>query len=168
MGLLSRGRKKLFAERLTLPMSTEMLADVDKHLKPHEVRLDFIREAIAELIGRRRTESVAYVVGTVSSEVNGHYFYSLTLKRGDDTVFSEEGFEGGSDYALNRVLDKAQTFGVSAVVFPDWEGKSIIYRKDGGRFHPYKECPPLQQSEILVQVNEIEFLATQGQRGHMQ
>lgn len=47
------GRKKLWPERLTLPVSTEMLEQIDAALKDGEVRLDFIRSAIEKELKRR-------------------------------------------------------------------------------------------------------------------
>lgn len=48
------GRKKLWPERLTLPLSTEMLEQIDGALEKDEVRLDFIRSAIERELKRRR------------------------------------------------------------------------------------------------------------------
>jgi hypothetical protein len=48
------GRKKLWPERLTLPVSTEMLEQIDAALGKDEVRLDFIRSAIERELKRRR------------------------------------------------------------------------------------------------------------------
>ena len=47
------GRKKLWTERLTLPISTEMLERLDALLDEGEVRLDLIREAIEKELKRR-------------------------------------------------------------------------------------------------------------------
>ena len=47
------GRKKLWAERLTLPISTEMLERIDRLLSRDETRLDLIREAIERELKRR-------------------------------------------------------------------------------------------------------------------
>lgn len=51
------GRKKLWAERLTLPISTEMLAQIDAMLADGEARLDLIREAIERELKRRGRKS---------------------------------------------------------------------------------------------------------------
>ncbi len=48
------GRKKLWAERLTLPLSTEMLEAIDAALEKGEIRLDFIRSAIERELKRRK------------------------------------------------------------------------------------------------------------------
>lgn len=48
------GRRKLWTERLTLPLSAEMLAAIDAALGEDEVRLDFIRFAIERELKRRR------------------------------------------------------------------------------------------------------------------
>ena len=54
------GRKKLFAERITLPLSADMLSKLDASLREGEVRLDMIRGAIAHEIERRANgQSVA-------------------------------------------------------------------------------------------------------------
>lgn len=47
------GRKKLFAERITLPLTTETLERLDTLLHEGEVRLDLIREAIDRELKRR-------------------------------------------------------------------------------------------------------------------
>jgi hypothetical protein len=47
------GRKKEFENRITLPLSAEMLAGVDAVLSDGEPRLDMIREAIDREIKRR-------------------------------------------------------------------------------------------------------------------
>ena len=47
------GRKKLWAERLTLPISTEMLERLDVALQDGETRLDLIRSAIERELKRR-------------------------------------------------------------------------------------------------------------------
>lgn len=47
------GRKKLFDERITLPLSTETLKKIDASLSHDEVRLDMIRAAIEREIKRR-------------------------------------------------------------------------------------------------------------------
>lgn len=47
------GRKKQFEERITLPLSAEMLASIDSSLQEGEVRLDLIRAAIEREIKRR-------------------------------------------------------------------------------------------------------------------
>jgi metal-responsive CopG/Arc/MetJ family transcriptional regulator len=47
------GRKKEFENRITLPLSAEMLAGVDAVLADDEPRLDMIREAIEREIKRR-------------------------------------------------------------------------------------------------------------------
>jgi metal-responsive CopG/Arc/MetJ family transcriptional regulator len=51
------GRKKLWAERLTLPISTEMLEKIDAMLAGDETRLDLIREAIDRELRRRGRKS---------------------------------------------------------------------------------------------------------------
>lgn len=50
------GRKKLFEERITLPLPASMLAAVDASLREAEPRLDMIREAIEREIKRRSKE----------------------------------------------------------------------------------------------------------------
>lgn len=47
------GRKKLWDERLTLPISTEMLERIDGLLAKDEARLDLIREALERELKRR-------------------------------------------------------------------------------------------------------------------
>jgi metal-responsive CopG/Arc/MetJ family transcriptional regulator len=46
------GRAKLFEKRITLPLSAELLAQIDTKLGEGEARLDFIRAAIQEKLGR--------------------------------------------------------------------------------------------------------------------
>jgi metal-responsive CopG/Arc/MetJ family transcriptional regulator len=50
------GRKKLYKERITLPLSAEMLAEIDAALVGDEVRLDLIRAAIAAELERRQAQ----------------------------------------------------------------------------------------------------------------
>lgn len=50
------GRKKLWSERLTLPVTTETVAAMDAALVEGETRLDLIREAIEREL-RRRTRA---------------------------------------------------------------------------------------------------------------
>lgn len=47
------GRKKEFPNRITLPLSDEMLAGIDASLSEGEARLDLIREAIERELKRR-------------------------------------------------------------------------------------------------------------------
>jgi hypothetical protein len=47
------GRKKLWAERITLPLSTEQLDRIDGALAEGQTRLDLIREAIERELNRR-------------------------------------------------------------------------------------------------------------------
>jgi hypothetical protein len=54
------GRKKLWTERLTLPLAEETVGRMDSALNKDEVRLDLIREAIErELKRRERAMGVA-------------------------------------------------------------------------------------------------------------
>ena len=47
------GRKKLWSERLTLPVTAETVAAMDAALAEGETRLDLIREAIERELRRR-------------------------------------------------------------------------------------------------------------------
>lgn len=47
------GRKKEFPNRITLPLSDEMLAGIDASLEGDEIRLDLIRAAIEKELKRR-------------------------------------------------------------------------------------------------------------------
>ena len=47
------GRKKLWTERLTLPLNEETVARIDGLLAKDEARLDLIREAIERELKRR-------------------------------------------------------------------------------------------------------------------
>lgn len=47
------GRKKLWTERITLPLTTETLERLDTLLHEGEIRLDLIREAIEKELKRR-------------------------------------------------------------------------------------------------------------------
>lgn len=51
------GRKKLWPERLTLPLTTEAVAAMDAALEDGEARLDLIREAIERELKRRKRKS---------------------------------------------------------------------------------------------------------------
>ena len=60
------GRKKQFDERITLPLSAEMLARIDASLQGEEVRLDLIRSAIEREIKRRAKAQKTEEPGTRS------------------------------------------------------------------------------------------------------
>jgi metal-responsive CopG/Arc/MetJ family transcriptional regulator len=51
------GRKKLWAERILLPLTSETLERVDAALRDEETRLDLIREAIEKELKRRKRRS---------------------------------------------------------------------------------------------------------------
>lgn len=51
------GRKKLWSERLTLPLTAETVARIDGLLVEDEARLDLIREAIDRELKRREKSS---------------------------------------------------------------------------------------------------------------
>ncbi len=51
------GRKKLWAERLTLPLATETVERMDAQLGDGEARVDLIREAIERELKRRERRS---------------------------------------------------------------------------------------------------------------
>ena len=48
------GRKKLWTERLTVPLNEEQVARMDSALREGEARLDLIREAIERELKRRK------------------------------------------------------------------------------------------------------------------
>lgn len=48
------GRKKLWTERLTLPLNEEQVTRMDAALRDDETRLDLIREAIERELKRRK------------------------------------------------------------------------------------------------------------------
>jgi hypothetical protein len=51
------GRKKLWDERILLPLRTETLERLDAALRDGEARLDLIREAIDRELKRRQRQS---------------------------------------------------------------------------------------------------------------
>jgi hypothetical protein len=51
------GRKKVWDERILLPLKSEMLGRIDEVLDEGEVRLDLIREAIERELKRRGRRS---------------------------------------------------------------------------------------------------------------
>jgi hypothetical protein len=51
------GRKKLWPERLTLPLTTEMVSEMDSALLDGETRLDLVRQAIERELKRRKRSS---------------------------------------------------------------------------------------------------------------
>lgn len=51
------GRKKLWTERLTVPLAQETVERMDAHLGEDEARLDLIREAIERELKRRERKS---------------------------------------------------------------------------------------------------------------
>lgn len=48
------GRKKLWTDRLTVPLTKEQVTRMDAALRDGEVRLDLIREAIERELKRRK------------------------------------------------------------------------------------------------------------------
>jgi hypothetical protein len=48
------GRKKLWTDRLTLPLTAETVERMDAALRDGEARLDLIREAIEKELKRRK------------------------------------------------------------------------------------------------------------------
>lgn len=46
--------RKIWTERLTLPLTQEMVKEIDGALEAHEYRLDLIRDAIKRELQRRR------------------------------------------------------------------------------------------------------------------
>lgn len=48
------GRKKEYPQRLTLPLTTEAVEDIDASLEDGETRLDMIRAAIDRELKRRK------------------------------------------------------------------------------------------------------------------
>lgn len=51
------GRKKLWEERILLPLATETLEQIDAALEDGEARVDLIREAIDRELKRRKRRS---------------------------------------------------------------------------------------------------------------
>jgi len=51
------GRKKVWTERITLPLKTETIERLDLLLHEGEVRLDLIREAIERELRRRERKA---------------------------------------------------------------------------------------------------------------
>lgn len=51
------GRKKLWPERILLPLATETLEAIDGALDDGEARVDLIREAIERELKRRRRKA---------------------------------------------------------------------------------------------------------------
>lgn len=51
------GRKKLWPERLTLPLTTKTIERMDSNLEEGETRLDLIRAAIERELKRRERRS---------------------------------------------------------------------------------------------------------------
>lgn len=46
-------RRKLFTERVNLPLTADLLAKIDAALEPDEVRVDFLRDAAKRELSRR-------------------------------------------------------------------------------------------------------------------
>jgi hypothetical protein len=51
---IDMGRKKLWDERILLPLSAETLAEIDSAIEEGETRLDLIRAAIERELKRRK------------------------------------------------------------------------------------------------------------------
>ncbi len=84
------GRKKLYSNRVTVPLSDEMLESMDAVLMPKEQRLDMVRSAIEREVARRKLSP---------SEDEG-----LTFKRIDNDLSAVE----TSIKQLRETLDSEQ------------------------------------------------------------
>jgi hypothetical protein len=76
--MFARVRKKLFGERITLPLATDMPGRIDACLEPGEARLSFLRDAIEKEL-RRRGESMGVRNTEVDHELDTIVGPSVTL-----------------------------------------------------------------------------------------
>lgn len=66
--------KKQFEERFLVPLTTEMLAEIDRYLKPGESRAQLVRDGIKKELEARRQSSKS------TSEVRRDYIFEEYLK----------------------------------------------------------------------------------------
>lgn len=117
MEILARGRKKLFGERITLPLADDMLQAVDASLGKGEPRLAFVREAIQRELSRRAEAQARYYVrATLSEVINGKVFFTTQLRSRDVVVFEASEYRNTASEALDAILDQGAEFAVDVVV----------------------------------------------------
>ncbi|MCV9964987.1 hypothetical protein OIU34_24125 [Pararhizobium sp. BT-229] len=173
MDIIARGRRKLFGERITLPLSEDMLGDIDASLDRGEARLSFVREAIRRELSRRSSVKEGYFVrATVSEAINGKVFFRTELRGRDVVIFESNDYRASGDEALAAILDRGAEFGVDAVVvigtlpgavnprdaeeaLPYDAGRT--YARRGEVFEPFNEFPIHMESfsavlEVIEQV----------------
>jgi hypothetical protein len=153
MGMIARGRKKIFGERITLPLATDMLGRIDACLETGEARLSFLRDAIEKELRRREASTdVHYVRATLSKPFNGKTFYKLELRDRSSALFEESGYHDRCRGAVHAILYRAMEFGVDVVVVTGWipvlRGleeapfeAARTYVKVDGEFSPLVEHP---------------------------
>jgi metal-responsive CopG/Arc/MetJ family transcriptional regulator len=159
MELLARGRRKLFGERITLPLADDMLQAVDANLEKGEPRLAFVRDAIQRELARRaelQSQSRYYLRATLSEVIHGKVFFTVQLRGRDVVVFEANGYRNAANEALEAILSHGNEFSVDVVVVvgtmpgstnqPEAEdsnpyeaGRTYIRGDDG--FEPLNEFP---------------------------
>jgi hypothetical protein len=104
MNFLKRGRKKLFDNRILLPLTEQMLGDIDTTLAGGESRVDFIRHAIEAKIMLNRCETSSHgqsatrMLGTpLDDEDSRHLRASITEVGIGDFRFVCELYYWGGD-----------------------------------------------------------------------
>jgi hypothetical protein len=136
-------RNEKYSERITLPITAEMLEQIDSGLGEGEARLRFIRDAISNELGRRR--SLTYIKASFE-RVNGKVFYMLSMMKGADVIFNTSGFEADEFSAVIAVLNYGLDFGVPAVVLLNMSsGQGLhdrVYAMLDGKFEPMVDLPP--------------------------
>ncbi|MCS4089425.1 hypothetical protein [Rhizobium sp. BK176] len=137
MGMLARGRKKIFGERITLPLSEEMLVDIDRKLGEGEARLSFLREAIQRELDRRSMDAASYYVSAALSDlVHGNVFFKLEFRNRDTVLFEFQDYRKSGEEAISAVLERGTEFGVDAVIVTGTM-PGAINRKDEEDARPY-------------------------------
>jgi hypothetical protein len=131
-----------FSERITLPLTREMLDQIDDGLGDGEARIRFIRDAISNEISRRR--ALTYV-RTSFSRANGLVFFKLAMVKGVDDIFTTSGFASSEGAAIIEALNHGFDFRVPAVVVlnmtSDIGEHGRVYALNEGRFEPMVDFP---------------------------
>lgn len=166
MDIVARGRRKLFGERITLPLSGDMLGDIDASLDRGEARLAFVREAIRRELSRRSSARDRYFLrAAISEEINGKVFFTVELRSRDAVVYSISQYRTSGDEAIGSILDLGIEFGVDAVVVTGTLPCAVnlrdadddlpyeaarTYVRRGGVFEPFNEFPIHMESYSMV------------------
>lgn len=132
MEILARGRRKLFGERITLPLADDMLQAVDASLGKGEARLSFVREAIQRELSRRAEMQARYYLrATLSEVINDKVFFTTQLRSRDVVVFDASGYRNSASEAIDAILDQGAEFSIDVIVIVGTMPQAINPRESG-------------------------------------